>query len=85
MANVHKAKSYAETLTFPKNSKISLSQNNWKDDQAELGGGGKFELFSEIWSFFLSRPCSKLEQTTTKPGQEEDSANLFAKTNSNNF
>lgn len=75
--------SCVETLTFPENSKISLSQNNWKDGQAELGE--KFELFSKIFSLFLSRPCSKLEQITTKWGQIEVSLNLLEGTNRNHF
>lgn len=77
------ASSYVETLTFPKNNKISLSQNNWKNGKAELGE--KFELFSKISSFSLSRPCGKLEQITTKWGQVEVSLNLLEGTNRNNL
>lgn len=83
MAVFHSANSYVETLTFPKNSKISLSQNNWKDGQAELGE--KFELFSKIFSLFLSRPCSKLERKTAEWSQIEVSLNLLEGTNRNHF
>ena len=47
--------------------------------------GEKFELFSKIFSLFLSRPCSKLEQITTKWGQIEVSLNLLEGTNRNHF
>lgn len=51
--------------------------------KAELGE--KFELFSKIFSLFLSRPCSKLEQKTAEWGQIEVSLNLLEGTNGNHF
>lgn len=52
--------------TSPKNSKISLSSNNWKNGQTELGKG--LSYFKKIFIFFLSRPCGKLEQINTEWG-----------------
>lgn len=83
IAEFHQVNSYVETFTFPKNSKISLSQNHWKNGQVELGE--TFELFSETLRFFLSRPCSKLEQITTKWGQAEVLLNLLEGTSRNNL